>query len=116
MTLEEKCNLLNTIIEPMGFSYLADQDIFTSTRDAWQRKMAVTQWANQPVQEPEIMEHLAAWTYRLIGREDIFYPRLYASLFWLIGGVALYLLLKKLTGTDGAVVGVAVPLWIFVAP
>ena len=39
MTLEEKCNLLNAIIEPMGFSYLADQDIFTSTRDAWQRKM-----------------------------------------------------------------------------
>lgn len=39
MTLQEKCSLLNTLIEPIGFSYLADQDIFTSTRDAWQRKM-----------------------------------------------------------------------------
>jgi hypothetical protein len=91
-----------SMLKARGMFYYGAENV-----EAWQQKMAVTQWANQPVQEPEIMEHLAAWTYKLIGREDIFYPRLYAALFWLIGGVALYLLLKKLTGVDGAVVGVA---------
>lgn len=39
MSLQEKCCKLNTLIEPMGYAYLADQDIFTSTRDAWQRQL-----------------------------------------------------------------------------
>jgi hypothetical protein len=73
----------------------------------WHTEMATNEMRGQPVQEPEIMEHLAAWTYRLIGREDVFYPRLYAAMFWLLGGVALFLLLRKLVSLDGALLGLS---------
>lgn len=39
MTSCEKCCVLNTAIEPMGFAYLPKQDIFTSTKNAWQRQL-----------------------------------------------------------------------------
>jgi hypothetical protein len=91
-----------SMLKARGMFYRAEKDA-----PEWQRDMALTEWRNQPVQEPEIMERLAGWTYQLIGREDVFYPRLYASLFWLIGGVALYLLLKKLVSVDGAIFGLS---------
>lgn len=37
MCTEEKCHILNGLIEPFGYSYLLSQDIFTSRIDAWQR-------------------------------------------------------------------------------
>lgn len=38
MSFVEKCCLLNDLIQPFGFEYLPEQDIFTSTLDAWQRE------------------------------------------------------------------------------
>lgn len=38
MCIDEKCRILNDIIEPFGFSYVLSQDIFTSRIDAWQRE------------------------------------------------------------------------------
>lgn len=38
MCCDEKCNIMNEIIEPFGFAYLVSQDIFTSRIDAWQRE------------------------------------------------------------------------------
>ena len=38
MCTEEKCDILNSMIEPFGYSYLFSQDIFTSRIDAWQRE------------------------------------------------------------------------------
>lgn len=32
-----KCFLLNELVEPFGYSYDPDQDIFTNTKDAWQK-------------------------------------------------------------------------------
>lgn len=37
MHTDEKCEILNELIEPFGFCYLVSQDIFTSRTDAWQR-------------------------------------------------------------------------------
>lgn len=37
MCTEEKCDILNGLIEPFGYSYLPSQDLFTSRIDAWQR-------------------------------------------------------------------------------
>jgi len=37
MCPEEKCRLLNDLIEPFGYLYVPSQDIFTSRVDAWQR-------------------------------------------------------------------------------
>lgn len=91
-----------SMLKSRGMFYRAEKEA-----PEWQRDMALLEWRNQPVQEPEIMERLAGWTYQSIGREDVFFPRLYASLFWLIGGVGLYLLLKKLVCVDGAIFGLS---------
>ena len=38
MSCEEKCELINVLIEPFGYAYLTSQDIFTSRIEAWQRQ------------------------------------------------------------------------------
>lgn len=38
MDFPEKCCLLNELIRPFGFEYLPEQDIFTTTLNAWQRE------------------------------------------------------------------------------
>ncbi len=37
MCMAEKCEILDELISPFGYSYVPDQDIFTSRTDAWQR-------------------------------------------------------------------------------
>ena len=76
-----------------------------STIPDWQKQMAIIQWHSQPVQEPEIMEHLAVFSYQIAGAVELWIPRLYSIIFWLIGGVALFSLIRALVGTDGAVAG-----------
>lgn len=38
MSYEEKCKIMNQLVAPFGYAYLACQDIFTSRQDAWQRE------------------------------------------------------------------------------
>ena len=38
MCMLEKCDLLNELIGPFGYSYVSSQDLFTSRIDAWQRR------------------------------------------------------------------------------
>jgi hypothetical protein len=71
----------------------------------WQKQMAIMQWHSQPIQEPEIMEHLAAFSYQVAGAVELWIPRLYSIIFWLIGAVALFLLIRDLVGSDGALIG-----------
>lgn len=73
----------------------------------WQREMAVKQWKLEAVIEPPFMEWLTAQTYRLIGSADLWVARVYSILFWMIGGIGLLLLAKRIVGTDGAVFGLA---------
>lgn len=47
MTICEKYELLNRIIEPFGYSYNAKQDIFSTTTDAWQRKFGYRESYNR---------------------------------------------------------------------
>lgn len=37
MCMQEKCDLLNELVEPFGYSYISSQDLFTSRQDAFQR-------------------------------------------------------------------------------
>ncbi len=39
LCMEEKCEILEQIIRPFGYSYVLSQDIFSSRQDAWQRDM-----------------------------------------------------------------------------
>jgi len=47
--------------------------------------------------EPPILETLAAVTYLLAGKEIMWVARIYSSLFWIIGGVALFALARRMT-------------------
>ncbi len=86
------------------FSAVKARGMYYQTRwdlPNWQRTLAIQQWKSKVTVEPEIMEHLAAFTYRYLG-EQLWLPRLYSALFWLAGGVFLYLLARRLASTGGA--------------
>jgi 4-amino-4-deoxy-L-arabinose transferase-like glycosyltransferase len=72
----------------------------------WQRDFAISQGKGEGLIEPPIMEMLTALTYRVTG-EQIWVGRVYASLFWLTGGLALWLLAKELKMREGAFIAVA---------
>jgi hypothetical protein len=73
-----------------------------TTVPTWQREMAVETMRIQGSLEPEVMETLVAWTYGVIGGEHLWVARLYSILFWLGGGIFLYLLAARLFNADAA--------------
>ncbi len=74
---------------------------------AWQREMADTQRRAEGLIEPQIMETLAALGYRLAGSEQLWIPRLLSIIFWLTGGIAVFLLGRELSGANGGVAAAA---------
>jgi 4-amino-4-deoxy-L-arabinose transferase-like glycosyltransferase len=58
--------------------------------------------------EPPVFESIVAITYRIIGQEVLWIARLYAILFWVIGGVGLFLLARKISSVDGALLSEAI--------
>jgi len=79
----------------------------TPSAPAWERERAAAQLAAEETEPPSI-DWLAAKTYQLIGKVDLFYPRLYSALFWLLAGIPLYLLARGLTTPDGGLLALAV--------
>jgi hypothetical protein len=73
------------------------------TAPDWQRDYAVQQWKALGLIEPPIMERLSAITYRWVGQELLWIPRLYAILFWTIGGLFLLWTAKDLLDENAAV-------------
>jgi hypothetical protein len=72
----------------------------------WQREFAIQQWKTKVTIEPEIMEHLAVYIYHYTG-EQLWIPRLISSLFWLVGGIFIFLLARDMFSVDGAVLALA---------
>ena len=72
----------------------------------WQREFAIQQWKTKVTIEPEIMERLAAFIYGYTG-EQLWIPRLISSVFWLVGGIFIYLLARDMLSVDGAVLALA---------
>ncbi len=68
----------------------------------WQRQMALQQWKTKAEVEPEVFERLVALTYRFTG-EQLWVARAYASLFWVLGGIFLFLLVRDRVSSDSAV-------------
>ncbi len=60
------------------------------------RQRAITFWYSTGQYEPSILEALSARTYLLIGSEQLWVPRLYSVLFWLIGGIFLVALARRM--------------------
>ena len=70
----------------------------------WQAEVAARQRFSQEMLEPEVLEHLTAWIYLLSGGVYPWVARILSSLFWTLGGLALYFLARSITSGDGAVI------------
>jgi 4-amino-4-deoxy-L-arabinose transferase-like glycosyltransferase len=77
----------------------------------WQRDLAVKMWKAEDA-EPPFMDGLAVLTYLAIGQEVLWVPRLFGALFWLIGGIAVYLLARDFTSHDAAVISTGIYLFL----
>jgi len=55
------------------------------------------------IREPRIMEYLASFGYKIMGAEQIWIPRVLSVVFWMIGGLLVYLLVKKIFNQTGSV-------------
>ena len=73
------------------------------TAPEWQREIAIDQ-GQLPMIEPTIIETIVAGTYWIVGGEYVWIARIYTSLFWVLGGLALFLLVKEMVSVDGAVI------------
>jgi len=71
------------------------------------RSLAISYAGTVGQYEPPILETLVAYTYRLIGGEHLWVARVYSSIFWLIGGIGLFLLAKRMTSMGGGLVALA---------
>lgn len=71
------------------------------------RERAIEAWKSTDRYEPRIFESLVAGFYFLAGGEHFWIARIIASIFWLIGGWFLFLLAKRVTNWDGALLAVA---------
>jgi 4-amino-4-deoxy-L-arabinose transferase-like glycosyltransferase len=68
------------------------------------RLFAVEQWQKEAVIEPVVLESIVAASYALIGGEYVWIARLYSSLFWFLGGLAILGLAKEWASFDGAMI------------
>ena len=60
------------------------------------RNQANLLWRTQEIFELPIFERLVALTYLLAGGEHLWFARLYSTLFWLVGGAALFALARRM--------------------
>jgi Dolichyl-phosphate-mannose-protein mannosyltransferase len=56
--------------------------------------------------EPPILELLASFFYLIVGGELLWIPRLLSALFWMVGGVFVYLIAKKIASPNAALFSV----------
>jgi 4-amino-4-deoxy-L-arabinose transferase-like glycosyltransferase len=80
--------------------------------DEWRRNIAIAAKDQLPLLEPPLTEYLVSWIYRILGREEIWYARYLTGLFWLIGGIFLYKIVRILISADAAIVAVGYYLFI----
>ena len=78
----------------------------------WRREVARLNMQRIVLLEPRIVERIASFAYRIAGGEHIWIPRVLSSIFWLIGGIFLYLIAKKIVSTDTALFSTAFYLFI----
>jgi hypothetical protein len=53
--------------------------------------------------EPPILELVASFAYLIIGGEHLWIPQLLSVLFWMVGGIFLYLIAKRIVSPNAAV-------------
>ena len=89
---------LLSIIRARGLFYETQPDGYPT----WKLEMGVRHMQSKADIEPIVFERLVAYTYRFTG-EQFWISRIYSSLFWLIGAVFLFLIVRELVSFNGAV-------------
>lgn len=72
----------------------------------WKLETAIRQAKLKSDVEPVVFERLVAFTYRFTG-EHLWIARIYSSIFWLIGGIFLFMLIRDIVSFEGAVFSTA---------
>lgn len=93
---------LFSALKARGIYYAAHPDLLPE----WKLKFAIQQREKLATIEPEIMEHLVAWTYEFTG-EALWVARLYSSLFWVMGGYFLWDLARRRFSANAAFLSLA---------
>jgi dolichyl-phosphate-mannose-protein mannosyltransferase len=68
-------------------------------------KLLLGEWETTPpdgVMEPPILEVVSAGAYLALGGENLLVPRLLSAASWMVGGVFLYLIAKKVVSPNAA--------------
>lgn len=94
---------LHSAIKTRGYYYA----FLPAESGGEQREAAMRMGAEIETLEPPLMEWMTALTYLLTGGEYLWIGRLYAILFWMLGAVATFMLVKELLGGDAAVLAFA---------
>jgi len=83
---------------------------YVTDAPAWQREAAIRLGGTGTI-EPAVLETIVSQTYRLTG-EHLWIARIYSSLFWVLGGLALFLLIRELASNPAAIIGTLVYLFV----
>src|SRR5437773_6672901 len=85
----------------------------SSSAPAWERSVANAnlRGSDSPI-EPPIAESITAAAYRITGSVHLWIPRLFSSLFWITGGLLLYLLATRFASRAAALCSVVVYLFL----
>lgn len=89
--------------------------IYTHWGGAYPEELAQrhrAQEASEARIEPPIFEYLVAANFKLFRTDALWIARLYAILFWMAGGIPLYLLAKRLAGFEAGLLALGVYLLI----
>jgi 4-amino-4-deoxy-L-arabinose transferase-like glycosyltransferase len=97
---------LHSLILARGYYYAMDVPS-AQALPGDQRAFGIATGKAELTVEPPLLEHLTAWTYALLGQENFEIPRVFSILFWVIGGIPLYLLCKKFLPINGAIAALA---------
>jgi 4-amino-4-deoxy-L-arabinose transferase-like glycosyltransferase len=100
--LEDAYRQLHSAIIARGFFYR-----LSPSAEPEMRAAAIEIGRQEDIFEPPLFEWIVALTYRLIGQEVIWTARVYAILFWLVGGLGVYGLARRIASPDGALAAFA---------
>lgn len=95
---------LFSAIKARGIYYQATPEL---DMPAWQRDIALRAYRTDATLEPPVLDWLVAASYQVFG-ERLWIARIYSSLFWIVGGIFLFLLARELLLLDEALLALTV--------
>ena len=97
---------LRSLIIARGLYYQMDTPN-TTTMPQDIRHFGINAGNNESIIEPPIMEYMTAYVYRIMDHENILVSRTLAILFWVAGGIPIFLLARKIMDLNGSFAALA---------